>query len=717
VARRREKKQRREAAQASRSEHHGSRERLFGVALLCVYVALVPVVFDYAADAPFPNAKGLLAHSLAYALAGVLVALAIGYGRRGWVWSWLHAPVLVFLAANLVATIFAPDLYIALFGTHRRMLGLGTIATFVVLYFGIALLVRARREAVAVVASALAGSAIVLVYEVVQLAKKDPFEWNADTSLRPFSTLGQTTTLAEYLTVLSLGVVAIALLDERLRRASRVALGLYSVLLFGGLLITQTRSALIGLVTGAAMLLVLTWIGHPSRRARVISLAGAGATAAALIVVLLFTPIGARFLSTVELPGADATGDDASPRLEQSAEVRVALYQIAFQMVQDRPLFGFGPDNFAVAMPRYRTESETFEVQQALATSAHSWAAQVAATSGIVGLAAFVAIPITAFVLALRSRFHPGAWAALAMLAAFLGAGVTTISDVGVDWLFWAAAGGVAAATARSSAVPSPVPRQARTRPMLALATVAIGVVLALISTVALGASRSARESQLERLHGRAQPAIDAANRATSWDGGRAEYWDTLGLAHVSANRFVDAAAAFEKASVIAPYDVRYSGDLARAYVFLIQRGDTSYTARARDVANRAVTADPNNPLANHTRAVVMQVTGDFPEALKSAERALALDQSNNREIYVTKTQVLLQLGRFPEAIASARYGLTRIPDPLNQVQLRYELARALAANGQLSEALVEIDAALKIQPNQPNAQQFRTQILAALNK
>ena len=112
-----------------------------------------------------------------------------------------------------------------------------------------------------------------------------------------------------------------------------------------------------------------------------------------------------------------------------------------------------------------------------------------------------------------------------------------------------------------------------------------------------------------------------------------------------------------------------------------------------------------------------MQVTGDFPEALKSAERALALDQSNNREIYVTQTQVLLQLGRFPEAIASARYGLTRIPDPLNQVQLRYELARALAANGQLSEALVEIDAALKIQPNQPNAQQFRTQILAALNK
>ncbi|MGH3118465.1 MAG: O-antigen ligase family protein, partial [Gaiellales bacterium] len=723
-----QKKHRRDGADEGGTGSQGSRVRLIGLILICAYVALVPVVFDHGADAPFPVAKGLLAHSLAYVLAAVLIGIAIVHGRRGWVWSWLHVPVLAFIAANLIATLFAPDLYVALFGTHRRMLGLGTVTAYVVLYFGIALLVRTRREAVAVVTSALIGSAVVLGYEVVQLARRDPFEWSVDTSVRPFSTLGQTTTLAEYLTILVLGVVAIALLDERLGRTSRVGLGLYSLVLVVGVLVTQTRSAFIGLATGAAMLLLLVWTGHPSQRARLVSLAGAGATTVALALVLLFTPLGARFLSTVELPEIDVTGDDASPRLEQAAEVRVALYEIALQMVRDRPLFGYGPDNFAAALPRYRSESEPFEVQQSYATSAHGWAAQVAATTGIVGLASYVAIPVTALALTLRTRFRPIAWAAVAMLAAFLGAGLTTISDLSVDWLFWAAAGGVAAATVRPSESPDPPPPsrrkepnsgagEARMRSRLALATVAVGIVLAFTSTVAFSASRSARDSQLERLRVRPQQAIELAKRATASDGRRAEYWDTLGLAYVSADSFRDAAAAFERASELAPYDVRYHGDLARAYVFLIQRGDATYTTRARDVAERAVAIDPNNPLANHTRAIVMQVTGDLPEALKSVERALALDQSNNREILLTATQVLFRLGRFPDAVAMARHGITRIPNPVNQVQIRTELARALAANGQLSEALREIDAALAIQPNQPSAQQVRAQIIAALTK
>jgi Tfp pilus assembly protein PilF len=181
----------------------------------------------------------------------------------------------------------------------------------------------------------------------------------------------------------------------------------------------------------------------------------------------------------------------------------------------------------------------------------------------------------------------------------------------------------------------------------------------------------------------------------------------------VSANRFGDAVTAFDKATSLAPYDVRYAGDLARAYVVLAQRGDSAAGGRARDVAERAVKIDPNNPLANQTRAVVMQVTGDLSEALKSNQRALSLDKSNNRDIYLTGTQVLLGLSRPVDAIALSRYGLTRIPDPLNQVQLRIELARALLANGQRSEALVELDNVLKIQPNQTIALQLKAQIQA----
>ena len=692
--------------------------------LICAYVAFVPVVFDPAADLPFPAAKGLLAHSVAYALVGVLVGLVIAHGWRSWVWSWVHVPVLVFFAANLIAALFAPDLYVALFGTHIRMLGMGTVAGYVVLYFAIAFLVRTRREAFALVASGLVGSAAVIGYETAQFAGKDPVDWSVSAASRPFSTLGQTTTLAEYLTVLVLGVVAIALLDERLALVSRIGIGLYSLVLVAGILVTQTRSAFIGLATGAAMLLALTWHGHPSRHARMISLAGAGSTTAALALVLLLTPLGARLLSTVESPGTDVTGAAAGARLEGSAEVRVALYEIALQMVRDRPLFGYGPDNFSVAVPRYRSESEPFEVQQSPATSAHGWAAQVAATSGLVGLAAFVAIPSTALVLALRSRFRPGAWAALAMLAAFLGTGLTTISDLGVDWLFWAAAGGAAAATAGPWESPVPLPPRrkepvrsvgpARARTSVALSCVAFGIVLASTSAVAFGASRSAKDSQLQRQNTRSQPAIEAGNRAVAWDGRRPEYWDTLGLAYVSADRFRDAAAAFERARELAPYDVRYSGDAARAYVVLFQRGDRSVGARATEVAEIAARVDPNNPLANYTRAIVMQVTGNLPEAVRSVERSMALDQTNSPAIFLTATQVYLASGRLSDAIATARSAIGKIGPP-NTVPIRVELARALVADGQPSAAVAELDAALAIKPNDPAALQLRSQIIAGL--
>ena len=267
-----------------------SKLRLLGVGILCTKVALVPVVFDYGADVPFTVAKGLLSHALAYALVGVLIGLTVAFGRSFLVWSWLHVPVTAFLIANLVATLFAPDTVLALYGTRGRMLGLGTIADWVVLYFAIGLLVRTRGEAVAVIAAALAGSAAVLTYELVQLVGKDPFDWNIDSSSRPFSTLGQTTTLAEYLTVIALGAASFGLFDRTLSWLLRGALLGYSALLLAGAVVTQTRSGAFGVLAGAAGLIVLTWIAHPSRRARIISVVGAGLILAATATADPYNP-------------------------------------------------------------------------------------------------------------------------------------------------------------------------------------------------------------------------------------------------------------------------------------------------------------------------------------------------------------------------------------------------------------------------------------------
>jgi len=709
--------------------------RAAGIVLICAKVALVPVVFDHASDVPFSVSKALLSHALAYVLAGVILGLFVKYGRALLVWSWLHVPVLAFLATNIVATLFAVDPLLALYGAHTRMGGLGTIADGVLLYFGIALLVRTLWDLSALAVSCLSASTLVLAYELIQFAGKDPLTWATDSASRPFSTIGQATNLAEYLIVVAVGAAAFAAFGAGAPLAARVLLFGYSVLALVGVVVTQTRSAILGLIAGGVMLLALTWAAHPDRRARVVSAVGAAGATAALAVVLLFTPLGARLLSTVEPAAVES---DSGLPLEESAEARVALYRIALEMFRARPVLGLGPDNFLAGLPSFRSGAEPFLVQSNPTTSAHSWVAQVAATSGAIGLAAFVGIAAVALVLTFRRGFRPEAWVALGMLGAFLGAGVTTVNAVATDWIFWAAAGAIASTTRKQAVVgvdtaPEPssaTSRRARaamayptstTRSLIAYLCIGLGLVVALTTVRAIDASRSAKASQVARLQGQTRLAVESGLRATRSDALRPQYWDTLGLAYVSDNRLGDAVSAFERASKLAPYDVRYGSDLARALAAPALQGDRTSVERAREVADRVVRTDPNNPLAHQTRAVVMQITDNLPEALKSSERALALDRLNsaglttNRDIYLTGVQVLNALGRPPDAIAVARRGIARLPDELTRVPIRIELARSLTANGQLAEALTEIDLVLAVRPNDSNAQQLRAQIRAAL--
>ena len=403
--------------------------------------------------------------------------------------------------------------------------------------------------------------------------------------------------------------------------------------------------------------------------------------------------------------------DETGPRLEQSASIRFAIYQIAFEMVGERPLLGFGPDNFAVGFPKYRTENEPDELELGITTSAHGWVSQVASGSGLLGLCSFIGIAIVGFWLTMRGGFRPAAWAGAGMLASFLAAGLTTVNAISTDWLFWGALGLIGVATTKEVSDPQisvrrrrsasgPRFHQSRPRMVIAASCVILGAGLALTATNALAASHSAKDSQVKRLAAQPQQAVDAGLKATRLD-----------LAYVSADRTRDAIPAFEEGTRLAPYDVRYSGDLARAYIQLAQRGDVAAGARARDIADAAVRTDPNNPQSHNTRAVVMAVTGDLPEAVRSVERALALDKHFlDVGVDVAAAQIYRASGRQSDAITVARraIGIFQAQDSL---QLRIELAKALAANGQTTEALTELDALLAIKPNDPVALQLRNQI------
>jgi tetratricopeptide (TPR) repeat protein len=242
-----------------------------------------------------------------------------------------------------------------------------------------------------------------------------------------------------------------------------------------------------------------------------------------------------------------------------------------------------------------------------------------------------------------------------------------------------------------------------------------VALVVAFSGWTAVDASQAARASADARQVGNASEAIDLGLRATRLDGGRASYWDTLGLAYVGARRWQEASAAFDRARRLAPYDVRYISDSVQVQLVLALAGDGVARARAVQLADQAVRVDPNNPGPHLTRAVAMQVAGNLPEALLSVERAMALDpNSTNAALYVTAAQVLVGSGRPADAARVARQGLAALGPSKSSVAIRIELARALVAVGKAAEALAELDTALSIQPNDAAAAQLRAEIQAS---
>ena len=718
-----------------------SRLRVFGLFVLCLKVALVPLAFDHAADASFVLPKALLSHGLAYVLAGVLVALVVLNGVGALLRSRVQISVLAYLGVSVLATAFAVNPNIALFGTHDRMLGLAAIADGVITFLATVELVRTRRGVIAVVGSVLTASSLILAYEVVQLSGHDPLSWSLDPSQRPISTVGQPTTLGQYLVTLSVVAYAFGLLTPRLRHWLRGGLVAYSAALLVAAGLTGTRSVVIGAAFAAVAFVAIVWVKRPGPRTRAFGLLGGVGAAGMLAAALLLTPIGGRLQSTVDAPTAvptatapTATAPTATAptaeisnsslvsQLEPSASLRISLYQMALEMLLERPILGYGPDNFAVGVPLYRPQPADIELRRTVTTSPHSFIASVATSTGTLGLITFAGILLLAAFELLRARFSPvGTVGALAVLA-YMGAGITTVGAIETEMQFWLAIAAITGASVHANAQASGARESERTsvrvrtgsisQRVLVWSIVIVSVGIMSNGFTALGASRLAHQSVGMRTFSSMNVAIDLALKATRADSNRAEYWEQLALAYAGAARWSDASNAFEQAAGLEPYDIRFVTDAIQVQLLLFNRGDAQALLRAVALSDRVVRVDPGNPDAHLVRARVARIQKDIAQAARSIGRVLALQPNSTSEVlYLEAIDIYLADGRIEDATSAGRAGVANFA---RSVPLRVALAGALRKGGHLSEALLEIEAALAIRPDYPAALQLRDEIRSA---
>ena len=536
------------------------------------------------------------------------------------------------------------------------------------------------------------GSAVlvpVVAYGFAQQHGVDPVSYTQST-LRPISTLGQPDMLAGYLSIaVSTTFAAAVVLWRPLRWPGRALLTAAAGACVVALLSTSIRSGLLGLLGGEVALLTLLAIG-PSATKRVslaiVLLFGIAAGAA-----VPFSPIGPRVTNL----GSDA-----------SVLGRFEMWETAGRAIARRTLLGVGPDNFAVVYPSLRAERSVAINGNELQTSTHNWFFYAAASAGLAGASALLAL--VAFVIAgsLRlARQGRAAGLCLVPVVAFLAQGLTVPDDIGLGWILWLCAGLVAAWTGRrfSGERWRRLPYDRRWLPA--------GAGIALLAVAAWGignaGSRVLASEAMLRSEGfvaarRGTDAVQASREAILLDPRRPEYWSAFGVALSAAGNPSAAASAFEEATARAPWHPLYWRNLALMRLTL---GDM---AAAFAAAERSTVADPYDAESRDLLARLAFDRGDYARAVDEGERAVRL-APGNVAAYDAPVRASIRLGQWERAerMLSAGLATTRA------VHLRVLRAELLLAQGRRVAARLELDSVLAQDPGNAEAIALRTRLEA----
>jgi O-antigen ligase len=392
--------------------------------LVCVGAFLLPLVVLWSTNDPIVLPKLLVARALILLLA-TLVLVRWLRGELKVRRTPLDLPILAYIASAGLSTAFATNVNLAFFGSYGRMEGFLTIATYAALFWLTVQSVSNPLEGRAVVRALLAGAFVVSLIAVLQAVAGGLAAGPTSSLARASATFGNSNALAAYLAMaLPLGV------NEYLRASStsdRILAGNAVAMVAIALVLTFGRGGWVGGVVGVTIVIATT---HSSRR-RVMVMGGAAAGLIAAIVLAI------AFLGAGGASVAQTTAARFLTLLDPTAgtgAIRLHIWKDTLGLIASRPLVGYGPDNFGLVFPTFQTGSWS---GLSLIDESHSELLQIAATQGILGLAAFAWLGIAFVRLWWRGRKQMLASGVLGACVGYLLTLLVNFSVVPAALPFW----------------------------------------------------------------------------------------------------------------------------------------------------------------------------------------------------------------------------------------------------------------------------------------
>jgi putative inorganic carbon (HCO3(-)) transporter len=385
---------------------------------------LIPLVFAWSTNDPVILPKLVAAGVLILLLAAVVLVR----WRRGEMTvkrTPLDLPMLAYVASAGVSTLFAANVNLAFFGASGRLEGWLTIATYAALFWLTVQSLPDAAEARGVMRALLAGAFVVSLLAVLQAVAGALAVDPTSSVARASATFGNSNALAAYLAmVLPLAV------NDFLRATStsdRILAGNVVAMVVIALLLTFGRGGWIGGAVGVVIVIVAT---KPSRR-RVVVMVGAAVGVVAVILGAI------ALLGAGGAPIAQATEARLLTLLDPTAgtgAIRLHIWKDTLGLIASRPLLGYGPDNFGIVFPAFQTGSWS---RLSVIDESHSEVLQIAATQGVVGLAAFAWLCIAFVRLWWRGRRQILAGGVLGACIGYLLTLLVNFSTVPAALPFW----------------------------------------------------------------------------------------------------------------------------------------------------------------------------------------------------------------------------------------------------------------------------------------
>lgn len=336
--------------------------------ILCTLVIGVPVAFLRITYDPF-NVPKLTLLMIGVPLVAALRIGEIWHGRSAANLRRVAIPGAALLIPLVAAWALSPYRDFALFGYYPRFQGL--VPYVLVVAFGV-LVADAFAEDAGMLARAFIWSGgVVGIYTLIQVIGLDPFQWNVfGTTNVVTSTIGNSNFVGGYLGVVLPVAVGYGIADRDHRRRT-IYLGLAIV---GGWLAARSQG---GWLAGIGGLSVVAGF-YLARRWKLAGYAGIGvagliaAAAAGIVVVSLAFP---------DSRVASAT-----------AFTRGRWWVAAARMMFDSPIFGRGPNTFAIEGVRHRMLDDALDFGFDFPDDPHSVLLSFLSNAGLLGGIGFLTV-------------------------------------------------------------------------------------------------------------------------------------------------------------------------------------------------------------------------------------------------------------------------------------------------------------------------------------